>query len=87
MNEVGARFRDSVRYVLAHGIAHASLAPAAGSPADREKEAHAAALAIAGPAQPVSLKEFLGEAARVGEFGWGVERPGDARDFANMLKP
>jgi hypothetical protein len=37
VNDVGARFRDSVRYLLAHCIAHASLAPAAGSPADREK--------------------------------------------------
>jgi hypothetical protein len=89
VNEVGARFRDSLRYLLAHGIAHASLAPSAGSAADREKEAHTMALAIAGPTQPSSLKEFLGEAARtavrVGEFGWGVERPGDARDFAKML--
>lgn len=87
VNDVGARFRDSVRYLLAHGIAHASLAPAAGSPGDREKEAHAVASAIAGAVEPSSLKEFLAAATRSDESEWGVERPGDARDFASLLKP
>jgi hypothetical protein len=87
VNDVGTRFRDSVRYLLAHGIAHASLASAAASPADVEKEAHAVALAIAGTAEPRSFEEFLEAATRSGESEWGVERPGDGRDFASLLKP
>jgi hypothetical protein len=87
VKDVGDRFRDSVRYLLAHGIAHVSLAPAAGPSVNGEKEAHAVASAIAGTASPSSLKEFLEAATRSDESEWGVERPGDGRDFANMLKP
>lgn len=86
-NDVGTKFRDSVRYLLGHGVAHASLAPAAGSPADREKEAAAVAAAIVGKADLSSLTDFLGAGIQSGESGWGVERPGDAQDFTSMLKP